>query len=100
MALGVGFLEVGDGQAGVGAERVERGVAEQFLDVVDIGAGTDQLRRAAPPEGVGRDTHIHPRALGAVVHVHQEPPVAHPRPFLRQEQRPLRVVPHQVRPLL
>jgi hypothetical protein len=41
MAAGVGFLEVGDGEADVVLEGVEVFVAKQFLDVPEVGPATD-----------------------------------------------------------
>src|SRR5262245_16907987 len=48
------FLEVRDGDAGVDRRRLEVGVAEEFLDVADVGPALNQVRSARVAEGVGR----------------------------------------------
>jgi hypothetical protein len=48
----VGGLEVGDGELGVVAEGVEGLVAEELFDVVEVGAGADELGGAGAAEGV------------------------------------------------
>ena len=55
VALFVCLLEVEDGQPGVVFERLNRGVAEQLLDVIRVCAGTYQFGGAGPAEGVGGD---------------------------------------------
>jgi len=54
VTLRVGFLKVGDGELRVVLQRVEVLVAEEFLDVSEVRAATDQLRRVTAAEGVRR----------------------------------------------
>ena len=58
MASGVGALEVGYGELRIMPDRFEGLVSEELLDVVEVGVGADELRGAAPPEGVRCDVDI------------------------------------------
>lgn len=60
MAFLVGFLQICDGQFGVVLEGFQTFVAQEFLDVVTVGATADELSRATAPEGVGRDINLQP----------------------------------------
>ena len=60
MTLAVGLAQVRDGEAGVVLEGVELLVTEQLLDVVHVRPAPDQLRSAAPAEGMGSDVDVDP----------------------------------------
>ena len=55
VAAVMGALQIGDGQEGIVLEGVERLVPEQFLDVVHVCPGPEQLGGAAPAQGMGGD---------------------------------------------
>ena len=58
VAAFVGFAQVGDVEPGVVVEGLEAGVAEELLDVVEVGVALDHLGGAAAPEGVRGDVDI------------------------------------------
>ncbi len=53
MTLGVGFLEVVDGELSVGCEGFDGGMAKKFFDVIRIGAIANEFGRTASTEGMG-----------------------------------------------
>ena len=55
MAFPVGLLQVADGEPGVVAQGFQGFVAQQVLDVVDVGAAADEFGGAAAAEGEGND---------------------------------------------
>ena len=57
MAAGDDLSEVLDGDAGVEGRGVDALVAEQGLDVADVGAAGEKMRRAGVAQDVGRDPH-------------------------------------------
>ena len=58
MAFLVGFLQVGDCEFGVMPQSVEALVAEEFLDVIEVGAALDKFGGATSPERVRADRAI------------------------------------------
>ena len=67
MTLFVSLLKVGDSELRIVFQGLQGLVAEQLLDVVEIGSTPDQLGCAAPPERVGRHVHPQPRLLAVVM---------------------------------
>ena len=74
----MGVAQVGDGEFGVVLEGVEGLVADQYLDVIHVGPGTQQFRRTRAPEGVRGDVDGDAGGLGVTMdqpeeHVIREP---------------------------
>ena len=77
MTAGVGLLEVRDIQPRVAVEGLEALVAEELLDVVEVGVALHQLAGVASPQRVRRDGDIQVHgaadlADGGPEHVRQE----------------------------
>lgn len=97
MALGVRLFQVGDGEFRVVADGVEGLVAEQFLDVVEVGPGPDQLGGAGPAEGVRGDVDIKPGPVRVAGQAPGDDVVFQPPPVVIEEQRPFARIAREVR---
>jgi hypothetical protein len=90
MALGVGGFQVGDCEPGIMLEGIKRFVAEEFLNVVHVGAAPEHFSGAASPEGMRG--HVDGRSHMSCGRPHDEPePVVGKPRALRVEEHGLLV---------
>lgn len=77
--------EIGDRDARVERGRGEAPMAEQRLDVAEIGAAAQQMRRAGVPQRVRREVQAETTAI--VLEAHAETHGGEPTSMAREEER-------------
>ena len=97
VGAGDGGLEVEGLDPGVDGGGVETGVAEELLDVPDVGAALQQVRRAGMPQIVRRERVRDVGTLGVQVHQALDGLHAQPRAVAGEKERRFVRVAHQAR---